>query len=509
MINGNRIKEVILEASKILKGVCDEPLREARILMRDCLQTDDATLILRMEAPCGQGVREQYSELVARRAKGEPMAYVMGHKEFMKLDFLVEPGVLIPRPDTETLCEWVIDQAPQKAKILDLFAGSGCIGISIAHELEKACVCCVDISQQALDIVKKNSMRLGVDKRVQTMQVDLRTEWPFKENSYDVITANPPYIPTGDIADLDIDVKAYEPHLALDGGKDGLAFYDKIAKNAAHILKKSGILAVEVGIGQADDVVRIMKNYLVGVEAIEDLQGIPRVVIGYKKKPDYSGHRARVRTRAIAGGLEHLQDYELLELLLFYIIPQKDTKPKAKELLREFGNISEMVDMALEDLMTAGKMTANGALLFSVIRQIMRRYNREKWGPKPVLYDCREAGRYAVDNVPNEKVESFYIICLNTQRQVMRLAKVSQGSVDYAPVDKREITRIALRVEAKSVILVHNHPSGNVQPSQADIELTKEIVTALEANDIEVTDHIIVGGNGEYFSMEGEGCIPQ
>lgn len=507
MINGNRIKEVILEASKIL--TCEEPLREARILMRHCLQVDDAEMILRMEAPCSRSVREQFSEMVARRAKGEPMAYVVGHKEFMKLDFLVESGVLIPRPETETLCEWVIDSAPEKAKVLDLFTGSGCVGISIAHAIEKSSVCCVDISGQALEVVRKNSMRLDMGKRVQTIQADLREAWPFQDSSFHVITANPPYIPTRDIAGLERDVKEYEPHLALDGGEDGLMFYETIAKNAARILKTKGILAVEIGIGQADDVVRIMENYLTNVQTIEDLQGIPRVVVGYKKKPDYTGHRSRVKERAITGGVEHFQDYELLELLLFYTTPQRDTKPKAKELLREFGTISEMIDMAPEDLMTAGKMTVNSALLFSVIREIMRRYNQEKWAEKPVLNSCYDVGRYAADHIPNEKVESFYVICLDTQRRVIKLARISKGAVDHAPVDKREVTRIALRVEAKSVILVHNHPSGDVHPSHADIELTRELTRALEANDIDVIDHIIVGGNGRYFSMEQGGCMPQ
>lgn len=509
MINGNRIKDVILEASKILDAACEEPLREARILMRECLQVDDAELILRLEAPCSRSVREQFSELVARRAKGEPMAYVVGHKEFMKLDFLVEKGILIPRPETETLCEWVIDHAPEKAKILDLFTGSGCVGISIAHTLEKSHVCCVDISKQALEMVKKNGMRLDMGKRVQTVQADLHAVWPFQENSFHVITANPPYIPTRDIAKLEKDVKEYEPHLALDGGEDGLAFYETIAKNAARILKTKGFLAVEIGIGQADDVVRIMKNYLVDVQVIEDLQNIPRVVVGYKKKPDYTGHRGRVKERAITGGLEHFQDYELMELLLFYTMPQKDTKPKAKELLREVGSISELIDMAPEDLMTAGKMTANGALLFSLIREVMRRYNREKWSEKPVLKTCQDVGRYAADNIPNEKVESFYVICLDTQRRVIKMVKVAKGAVDYAPVDKREVTRIALRTEAKSVILAHNHPSGDLNPSQADIELTQELVRALEANDIDVIDHVIVGSNGEYFSMEQGGFILQ
>lgn len=509
MINGNKIREVIREAGELLKGRCDEPLREARLLMRACLQVDDAEMVLRMEAPCGPQVREQYDDWVRRRAAGEPMAYILGHREFMKLDFLVRPGVLIPRPDTETLCEWVIERAPQRARILDLCTGSGCIGISLAHALPQSKVCCVDISSDALDLTRQNSMRLGVDNRLEVMRVDLRTQWPFPEKTYHIITANPPYIPTTDIATLETDVKSYEPHLALDGGSDGLAFYETIARQAAVSLTSKGMLAMEVGIGQADEVMCIMRKYLENVHTVNDLQGIPRVVIGYKRKPDYAGHRDRVRQNALAGGLENMRDYELLELLLFYAIPQKDTKPKAKELLRDVGTIADLIDMDAEDLMLAGKLTANSALLFSVIRQIMHRYRQEKAAPKTALHTWRDVGRYVAARVPNEKVESLYLLCMDTQRQVIRLVKLQKGVVDSVPVQIREITHAALRTEAKNVVLIHNHPSGNLMPSESDIELTEKVVRALEVNEINVIDHIIVGWNGDYCSMEQEGCMPE
>lgn len=509
MINGKTMKEVLLEGSKKLADCCDQPLREARLLMRECLQVEEAEFLLLMEAPCQQQVRQQFSAMIERRAAGEPAAYIIGHREFMKLDFLVGPEVLIPRPETEILCEVVLEQAPERANILDLFTGSGCIGISLVHTLGQAKVCCVDNSEQALEYVKKNSRHLGVEKRVQTIRADLGKAWEFPENHYHIITANPPYIPTGDIAGLERTVKNFEPMTALDGGKNGLKFYESIAKNAARLLKNKGLLAVEVGIGQAEAVAKIMEQYLDSVKTIPDLQGIPRVVVGYKRKPDYTGHRERVRQRALQSGLEGFQDYELLEMLLFYIVPQRDTKAMAKALLREFDTISNMLDTNPEDLMIEGKLTANGALLFTLIRQFMARYNREKWGPKPVLATYQEVGRFAVDNIKNVKVEAFYVICLNTQRRVLRMAKIADGTVDQVRIRIQDIMDQVRRTGAKSIVLSHNHPGGSIYPSQEDIDLTQKVIEAMDPLGVEVLDHIIVGGNGNYLSMEQEGYIQE
>ena len=486
---------------------CDQPLREARLLMRECLRVEEAEFLLRMEAPCQQQVRQRFSAMIERRAAGEPAAYIIGHREFMKLEFLVGPDVLIPRPDTEILCEYVLDQAPARANILDVFTGSGCIGISLVHTLAQAKVCCVDNSEQALEYVKKNSMHLGVEKRVQTIQADLSRAWEFPENHYHVITANPPYIPTGDIAGLEHTVKDFEPMAALDGGKDGLRFYEIIAKNAARLLKNKGFLVVEIGIGQAEDVAKIMEQYLDGVKTVPDLQGIPRVVVGYKRKPDYTGHRERVRQRALQSGLDGFQDYELLEMLLFYIVPQKDTKAMAKALLREFDTISNMLDTNPEDLMIAGKLTANGALLFTLLRQLMSRYNREKWGSKPILATYQDVGRFAVDAIKNVKVEAFYVICLNTQRRVLRIAKIADGTVDQVRIRIQDIIDQVRRTGAKSIVLSHNHPGGSIYPSQEDIDLTQKVIEVMEPLGVDVLDHIIVGGNSNYLSMEQEGYI--
>ena len=222
--------------------------------------------------------KEKFFSYIERRAKREPVQYIIGEWEFMGLPFIVGPDVLIPRPDTECLAEFVIGELGGGASILDLCTGSGCIAISLAVFLRSALITAADISAGALRVAAKNAGLNNVSDRIVFLEGDMFAPLP-KGSVFDAICANPPYIPKGELALLPEDVRAYEPAEALDGGVDGLDFYYAIAAGALGYLNSGGLLAVEVGAGQAGDVRRIFNEYgLINVRAAKDINGIERVV---------------------------------------------------------------------------------------------------------------------------------------------------------------------------------------------------------------------------------------
>jgi release factor glutamine methyltransferase len=204
------------------------------------------------------------------------MAYILGKREFMSLDFKVDRSVLIPRPDTEPLAESIIAFAgKQRLSMLDVGTGSGCVAVSCAYYCGNLAVDAVDISRDALRIAEENAKRHRVDVRF--FQADLLRAFP--EKTYDIAAANPPYIATEEIAGLMEDVRAFEPLTALDGGADGLLFYRAIAEKA----KVRRLLAFEVGHNQAEAVIQILKdNGYGGIETVRDLSSVERVVLGKK-----------------------------------------------------------------------------------------------------------------------------------------------------------------------------------------------------------------------------------
>lgn len=226
--------------------------------------------------------REAYA-LAERHIAGEPVAYLIGEWEFYGLPFDISPAVLIPRPDTEILCENVIRelQEEESCRVLDLCAGSGCVGIAVAKHVEGARVTLGEISEDALKICRQNIRRNNLTARISAMRIDAREKPSRQLGEFHCIVSNPPYIPSADIETLDSSVREYEPHLALDGGEDGLDFYRIICEKWRDALLPGGLLAFEVGIGQADEVLRIMRASGFGeIEIIRDLHMIPRVVYG-------------------------------------------------------------------------------------------------------------------------------------------------------------------------------------------------------------------------------------
>ena len=230
-----------------------------------------------------QDVEEQARALVHRHLAGEPLAYLIGEWEFNGLPLDISEQVLIPRSDTEVLAgeaiRWL--QTQQDARVLDLCAGSGCVGLAVASQVHACRVVLGEKSEAALRICRQNIRRSGLLGRVTPMPADALEPPTRQLGEFDCIVCNPPYIPTQDIETLDVSVRDYEPHMALDGGEDGLEFYRAISENWREALHPGARLYFEVGIGQADSVLRIMRRQGFGeLEIVPDTAGIPRVVYG-------------------------------------------------------------------------------------------------------------------------------------------------------------------------------------------------------------------------------------
>lgn len=259
---------------------CPDPEVDARWMTEDALGISRAELHFEGESAIPADALSRLEAMLDRRCAGEPVQYILGSADFMGLKFEVGPNVLIPRQDTETLVEAALialqSGAPAPA-VLDLCAGSGCIGLSLASLAPHARVTLADISREALDIARRNMHALGV--KVELRHGDLFAA--VGRERFDLIASNPPYIPRGELARLQREVQ-FEPRLALDGGADGLMFYRRIAEAAADHLNPGGSIWLEVGMGQAEAVLELLRAHLPGADAgtVKDLNGIERVVYG-------------------------------------------------------------------------------------------------------------------------------------------------------------------------------------------------------------------------------------
>lgn len=228
-------------------------------------------------------VEEHTRTLLARHLTGEPLAYLIGEWSFCGMDLDINENVLIPRVDTEVLAEQAVSfvQSLPEARVLDLCAGSGCVGLAVAKFCPGSHVVLGELMEGALRVCRQNIRRCGLTGQVMPWQVDALEGPPPRFGEFDCIVSNPPYIPDGDIAGLDVSVRDYEPLTALKGGSDGLDFYRAISEKWRTSLRTGGRLYFEVGIGQADDVLRIMRSHGFGdIEIVPDTAGIPRVVYG-------------------------------------------------------------------------------------------------------------------------------------------------------------------------------------------------------------------------------------
>jgi release factor glutamine methyltransferase len=258
------------------KGV-ENGRRNAELLLCATLDLDRVGLYLNYDRPLTPAELGAFREQVGRRARREPLQHILGRTEFWSLPFRVTPAVLIPRGDTEVLVEEALKRLDGPCSILDVGTGSGAIAIALAHELPAAAVTAVDISAEALAVAAENARANGVEGRVVFHQVDLGS---LPVGPYDLIVSNPPYIPEGEIRELMPEVCAFEPHLALNGGADGLDCYRRLLPAAATCLKLGGWLLLEVGCGQAPAVQELLAasgNYH-EFFAARDLAGIERMV---------------------------------------------------------------------------------------------------------------------------------------------------------------------------------------------------------------------------------------
>lgn len=217
-------------------------------------------------------------------------------------------------------------------------------------------------------------------------------------------------------------------------------------------------------------------------------------------KNPHKGHRQRVKARAIKEGIDSFEDHQVLELLLFYCIPMKDTNELAHALIGHYGSLSGVFDADPRDLCAQAGVSENTAVLLSLMPALARRYQQGKFKQKTVLASTSPAGEYALALFTGRLNEAFYVICLDSQNQVNQATLLHEGTINEAPVYPRLIVETALRHQAASIILAHNHPGGSRQPSPADVEVTQKIKAATEAIAIAVVDHIIVAGDG-YFSF--------
>ena len=257
------------------------PRLNAEVLLMHTLGCDRAYLYAHPERELNEEELSRYDEHLSERSRGVPSQYITGHQEFYGLDFIVGPGVLIPRPETEHLVEAVLDitnHIPPGPHIIDVGTGSGAIAIALGHELPDAYVYATDISEAALEIARANATRLQVDD-IEFHQTDLLDGCP--DGKFDIVVSNPPYVGESEHDKVQLEVRKFEPHLAVFGGHEGMDIYRRLIPQALRVLRPGRWLAMEIGYSQEAQVVALLVGWE-EVRSIPDLQGIPRVIVARK-----------------------------------------------------------------------------------------------------------------------------------------------------------------------------------------------------------------------------------
>ncbi|MBD1173885.1 peptide chain release factor N(5)-glutamine methyltransferase [Pelagibacterales bacterium SAG-MED01] len=254
------INQAILEATDLLKknNIKSSKL-DSEILMAKAIKKQREYIILNSNKPIQNKSYNYFRSLIKERSYGKPIAYLVGNKEFWKYEFKVSNGVLIPRPDTEILIEEVlkITKNKSKLKVLDIGVGSGCLLLSILKEKKDFYGTGIDVSQKCLNISKINAYKLRLENRVKFFKSDVDN---FNYHKYDLIISNPPYINKFDLKYLERDVYKFEPKRALDGGLDGLSEIRKVIKRSSDLIKKNGILFLEIAFDQKEKVKKLLKS---------------------------------------------------------------------------------------------------------------------------------------------------------------------------------------------------------------------------------------------------------
>jgi release factor glutamine methyltransferase len=256
----------------------DRARPDAELLMMHVLERNRAWVLAHPDAIPSSQQAGRFIELVERRYCGEPMQYITGETEFYGLPFTVTPEVLIPRPDTEHLVEKTLELARQFQwpRIVDVGTGSGAIAVALAHEMHAAEITATDLFGTALQVARRNAKRNGVEGRIRFLQGDLLA--PAAGEQFDLVVSNPPYVPNTDRALIAVEVREYEPALALFAGEDGLDIYRRLIPSACDALVPGGYIALEMGFSQAETIHALLSDSgFQNIEFTADLQGIPRV----------------------------------------------------------------------------------------------------------------------------------------------------------------------------------------------------------------------------------------
>lgn len=263
------------EGTRLLEeGRIAAPRLTAEVLLCHALKRERAYLYAHPEAQLTELEWIHYGRYLHERLQGKPTQYITGHQEFYGRDFRVTPAVLIPRPETEHVVETVLKLAPQARRILDIGTGSGAIAVTLALELTAARVFATDISPAALDVAHTNAATHNAP--VQFLACDLGAA--IRESSIDVIASNPPYVPLEDKSTIQVEVRDYEPEVALYGGPQGNEIYARLIPDAARILIPGGWLILELGYRSLDPVRKMLDHRWSNIEVIADLAGLPRVL---------------------------------------------------------------------------------------------------------------------------------------------------------------------------------------------------------------------------------------
>ncbi len=280
-----KISDLLAQAKNQLEnsGVSSSKL-DSLVLLTHALSVSKEYVIFNPDFEPEQHLEERFLTMINRRAIREPVSHIIGKREFYGYDFFVTQDTLDPRPDSESLIELVLKKNPQKndaLKFLEIGTGTGCLIITLLLLYKNSSAIGVDISDKALQICNKNAIQNQVQDRLQLIKSDLFSD--LKNQKFDFIISNPPYIPSKDIAGLQEEVRNFEPLLALDGGTDGLDFYRSIAKSGADFLINNGRIFLEIGFDQKDDVVKIFTQENFTFEDFQpDLAGVSRALV-FKK----------------------------------------------------------------------------------------------------------------------------------------------------------------------------------------------------------------------------------
>ncbi len=276
--------DLLVEANRLLAsaGIRDSQL-EAELLLASALGTSRGDLYVPPGKDPTQAEAERFLDFVVQRMARAPIQYITGEAAFRHLAVLVGDAVLIPRPETEILVETALEflGARNASTLLEPGCGSGAVAVSLAFECASAQIVATDIDQSAIRIARENAKRYGVRQRIGFLCGDLFAP-VGRAARFDAIVCNPPYVQSCELASLDPEIRDYEPHLALDGGPDGLVFFRRIAAEAASLLEPGGRLLLEVGDGQSATVVELLQRSgrYTAIEVRDDLNGIARVVSG-------------------------------------------------------------------------------------------------------------------------------------------------------------------------------------------------------------------------------------